>query len=106
MDEFRNLAMAIKQARISKGFSQEEFAEVLDVSSTHVKHMESGHRKPSLEILFKICSSTDLSIDDVLGVSKTYHNEADVKLKTLINLCSEKEKILIIKIIEALISVR
>lgn len=106
MDEFKNLAMAIKQARISKGFSQEEFAEVLDVSSTHVKHIESGHRKPSLEILFKICSKTDLSIDAVLCVSKTYLDEVDIKLKTLIDLCDKREKLLVVKIIEAIISER
>lgn len=54
MDEYKRLATTIKQTRIASGMSQEEFAEMLDVSSTHIKHMESGHRKPSVDILFLI----------------------------------------------------
>lgn len=104
MDSFKSLAIAIKQARLSKGLSQEAFAEILNVSATHVKHIESGHRKPSVEILFEICKRTDLSIDSILKNEQKNISEIDVKLETLIGLCSENEKLLIAKIVESIIS--
>ena len=67
MNVYEKLAMTIKAARIAQGMSQEEFAEKLEVSSTHVKHMESGHRKPSVDILFKIVELTGMSVDEVIS---------------------------------------
>ena len=106
MSELKILASAIKQSRIAKGFSQEEFAEMLNVSATHIKHMESGHRKPSIEVLFMICKYTGLSIDKILYQKKENTNNIDSNLDLLIGLCSNEEKILITKLIEAVISSR
>lgn len=36
----------IRKGRKNKKITQEELAEKLEVSPTHVKHIESGHRKP------------------------------------------------------------
>lgn len=56
----------IKSARIKKELTQEELAELLDITPTHVKHIESGHRKPSIEILFKAAKILDMSVDNVI----------------------------------------
>ncbi|MBQ6118915.1 MAG: helix-turn-helix transcriptional regulator, partial [Clostridia bacterium] len=66
MDEFTQLGNAIKEARLKKGMSQEALAEALDISPTHVKHMESGHRRPSVEKLFQIAKLLDMSVDSVI----------------------------------------
>lgn len=60
------LQKAIRQARKSKRITYEELAEMLDISPTHIKHIESGHRKPSIEILFEIARVLNLSLDGVV----------------------------------------
>ena len=60
------LQTAIRQARKSKRITYEELAEMLDISPTHIKHIESGHRKPSIEILFEIARVLNLSLDGVV----------------------------------------
>lgn len=50
--ELALLREAIRNERKDKRITQEELAEMLEVSPTHIKHIESGHRKPSIEILF------------------------------------------------------
>ena len=60
------LQNAIRQARKSKRITYEELAEMLDISPTHIKHIESGHRKPSIEILFEIARVLNLSLDGVV----------------------------------------
>lgn len=104
MDKYSKLALSIKQARMAKGLSQEEFAELLDVSSTHVKHIESGHRKPSIDILFLICEKTGLSIDKILYDRDICKTELDLEIETLLSLCSENQKALVAKLINAILS--
>ena len=106
MDIFLNLAKSIKNARLAKGITQEEFAEMLNVSSTHIKHLESGHRKPSIDMLFSICKITDMSIDIIVLGNKLFSEEIDQQLFSSIKLCSKEEKSLILKLIEAIISNR
>ena len=106
MNVYEKLAMTIKAARISQGMSQEEFAEKLEVSSTHVKHMESGHRKPSVDILFKIVELTGMSVDEVISKKTKLENETDVNIMSILSLCSEKEKRLVLKIAKDIIANR
>ena len=60
------LQRAIRQEHKSKRITYEELAEMLDISPTHIKHIESGHRKPSIEILFEIARVLNLSLDGVV----------------------------------------
>ncbi len=60
------LQRAIRQERKSKRITYEELAEMLDISPTHIMHIESGHRKPSIEILFEIARVLNLSLDGVV----------------------------------------
>ena len=52
----------IRKGRKNKKITQEELAE----SPTHVKHIESGHRKPSIEILFEITKILNIPLDGVV----------------------------------------
>lgn len=65
-NQMTTLQKAIRQARKSKRITYEELAEMLDISPTHIKHIESGHRKPSIEILFEIARVLNLSLDGVV----------------------------------------
>ncbi|MDO4333300.1 MAG: helix-turn-helix transcriptional regulator [Eubacteriales bacterium] len=60
------LGNAIRKARLEKGFSQEELAEIVDITPTHMKHLESEHRKPSIEVLEKLMIALDLSFDMIV----------------------------------------
>ena len=96
-----NLGSVIKSARVKKGISQEQLAEMLDVTPTHVKHMESGRRKPSVEILFAISDKLNMSLDSLLvdecNSKQKIVEDISFKLKS----CDEKE----LKIISDIINV-
>lgn len=61
-----NIGEYIRNARINKAITQEDLAEMLDITPTHVKHIESGHRKPSVPILFSLAKILGMSIDNVI----------------------------------------
>mgnify|MGYP001558645725 CR=1 FL=1 len=48
------LGKIIQKLRKSRGLSQENFAEVLDISRTHIGHIEQGRKSPSIQLLEKV----------------------------------------------------
>ena len=61
-----DLGLAIQSSRKARGMTQEELAELVDITVSHLKHIESGHRKPSIEVLFSIARCLDLSLDSLI----------------------------------------
>ena len=64
--EMAALRETICNMRKNKRITQEELAELLDVTPTHVKHIESGHRKPSIEILLDLAKILNFSLDSMV----------------------------------------
>ena len=60
------LGNTIRKYRIMRGLSQEELAEAVDITPTHLKHIESEHRKPSVEVLFRLVYALHASITKAL----------------------------------------
>ena len=100
--ELRLLANTIHQAREEKRITQEQLAEYLQVSPTHVRHLESGRRKPSIEKLVSLCQILDISFDQVVkGEPRPVSTAAERILNCLAHAFSKEEQNLIADLIEA-----
>ncbi|MEB5758325.1 helix-turn-helix transcriptional regulator [Mammaliicoccus sciuri] len=60
----------LKKYRNLKKLSQEEMAKKLDISRPAYTGYETGRRKPSLDMLYKISDILEVSIDDLSGIKK------------------------------------
>ena len=56
----------IREARMSRGITQEEFAEEIDVSPSYYQKLERGVRTCSLDILVSIAEHLNVSTDYLL----------------------------------------
>lgn len=65
--DYEKLGKKIREERISKNFTQEEFAELISISPTFMSDIENGKRKLGLKTLFKVASVFNLSIDYLVG---------------------------------------
>ena len=96
----------IRKGRKNKKITQEELAEKLEVSPTHVKHIESGHRKPSIEILFEITKILNISFISLDGVvfSKNESARTDTRkeIDRLLDVSDEASLHFILSVLEAL----
>ena len=61
-----DLGTAIWTARKARGMTQEALAERVNITVSHLKHIESGHRKPSVELLFQLARALELSLDSLI----------------------------------------
>ena len=56
----------IQEARMTRGITQEEFAEEIDVSPSYYQKLEQGVRTCSLDILVSIAEHLNVSTDYLL----------------------------------------
>lgn len=100
------LGNAIRTARIENHMSQEELAELVGITPTHLKHLESEHRNPSIDVLFKIAKVLHLSLDSLLFPNKDAHSEICSQLLLLINLCTDNELLVVTDLINSILQHR
>ncbi len=82
------LSENIKRLRLEKELTQETLAEFLGVTSQSVSNWERGESYPDITILPSIASFFDISVDDLLGVSKA---ENELKINKYIELYDTME---------------
>lgn len=90
------LSDAIRTARMKKGYTQEELSEILDITPGHLKHMESGKRKPSVPLLFQMMELLDFSVDKI--IFPNYEETECVHLDGL----TEKQKEAVIRLVDSM----
>jgi len=71
------LGKNIAEARRKKHLTQEQLAEMIEVSTVFISQIETAVRKPSLETIYKISKSLNTTIDSLIGSESTnvYHDE-------------------------------
>ena len=57
--EYRTLR---REKRKEKGLSQERLAKLVQVSQPFIAEIESGRKKPSVDVLMRICAVLDISL--------------------------------------------
>lgn len=103
MLDLKAIGNNIKKYRKVKGFTQAQLAEMIDISTIHMSHMETGSFSMSLECLIKICDSLDITPDDLLlGECKLNSKSATKQLSSIMENLTADERNLIIDFAELL----
>ncbi|MGN0467952.1 MAG: helix-turn-helix domain-containing protein [Acutalibacteraceae bacterium] len=63
---YYEIGQRIRKFRKASGLSQEELAEKVGISTTHMCHIETGNTKLSLPVLVSIAEVLDSRTDDLL----------------------------------------
>ncbi len=85
MIDSKTIGARIRAKRREKGMSQEKLAELCDVGTTHIYHIETGKCVPSLKIFIKIinvlsCSADKILRDELIKAELTYSSEISKRL--------------------------
>ena len=59
------LAKKVQKLRKKSGLSQEELAEKIKISRTHMGHIEQGRRAPSIKVMTKLASVFKVKVSDL-----------------------------------------
>ena len=61
-----NIGKNIKKIRMEKGITQSRLAEMADISTIHMSHIETGNVAMSLDCLINICNVLETTPNSVL----------------------------------------
>lgn len=64
--DLKAIGSRIKEAREAKGLTQEQLAEIVGLSSTHISVIERGVKAPKLETFIEIANALDVTSDSLL----------------------------------------
>lgn len=94
--DFGIIGKRIKEARKSKGLTQENLAEKMDVSVAYLSKVETGRIHINLERLSEICSLLDVTEGQILnGVSSKSQDYLDLEFYKLLKSCSTENQKLV-----------
>ena len=91
------IGLRIHDRRVSLSMTQQDLAERIGCSPTHINRVESG-RQPSLPLLYAICQVLDLGLDEVMGL-KSNADPVSLQILNAVNRFSSAEKAFSIKIL-------
>lgn len=56
----------LRRLRQEKSMSQEELADIVDVSPSYISRMESDFKKPSLEMIFRLAAALQVKPHELI----------------------------------------
>lgn len=92
----------IRKLRKAKAMSLEKLAEAVDISVTHMSHIETGNTKLSLEVFADIVQALNARADEILfGEREIIGEQAHDEILELLDKCTGKELCIISDLISA-----
>lgn len=101
---FNIIGIRLKQARLNKKITQEQLAEMIDVSVTYVSRIERGSTNINLKRLSELCDILDVSEGEILnGTSNTSSTYLNKEFNDLLKSCPPEKIDLVYKVAELII---
>ena len=102
MLDYYVIGQKIRKIRKAQNISQEQLAEKIGISTTHMSHIETGNTKLSLAVFVDIATALNVSTDDLLfPASANQKNAAFEEIQEVFNSCSPQEAKIIVEIIKS-----
>ena len=98
--DYYAIGQRIRKIRKARGISQEQLAEQIGISTTHMSHIETGNTKLSLPVFVDLSTTLEVRSDELLyGSTPTERGAAVESILCILDSCTTKE----IKIIEEIL---
>ena len=99
--DYYAIGQQIRKSRKARGLSQEQLAEMVNISTTHMSHIETGNTKLSLPVLVDIANALDVRTDDLLERSQYTTGNAVEEIEAMLESCSAQEAKVVVDIVKA-----
>ena len=100
--DYYKIGQNIRKIRKAHGLSQEELAERVDISTTHMSHIETGNTKLSLQVLVDIAAALEVRTDDLLNsIPAAATGTAMDEIAAVLERCTAQESKVIADVVKA-----
>lgn len=100
--DYYKIGQRIRKFRKACGLSQEELAAAVNISTTHMSHIETGNTKLSLPVLVDIAATLEVGTDDILTDGTPASKSAvQNEIAAILEQCTPEESKVLAEIVEA-----
>ena len=100
--DYYKIGQRIRKIRKAHGMSQGELAERVDISTTHMSHIETGNTKLSLPVLVDIATVLEVKTDDLLNYNSAVATSSALEdIAAVLDRCTATESKVIADIVRA-----
>ena len=92
MLDYPGIGQRVRKYRKANGLSQEQLAEQVSISLTHMSHIETANTKLSLQVLADLALALGVSVDDLLfDRPDRRRDEAYLELERVLDRCTPQQ---------------
>lgn len=100
--DYYEIGQRIRKFRKAQGLSQEQLAEKVSISVTHMSHIETGNTKLSLPVLVDISQALHTGTDELLFEAPANQKKKGLEeIQKVLDACSPRETRIIAEIIKS-----
>ena len=91
--DYCKIGQQIRKFRKMRGLSQEELAEIINISTTHMSHIETGNTKLSLPVLVDLANALGVSTDTLLeGHCHSIDDQVPDEINRILSQCTSGQR--------------
>ena len=100
--DYYKIGQNIRRYRKSMGLTQEQLAEMINISVPHMSHIETGITKLSLPVLVDISDALKVSTDDLLSDNVVLSRERRYEeIRSILEQCDDRELKILTEILDS-----
>ena len=99
--DYYKIGQKIRKIRKAHGLSQEELAEKVNISTTHMSHIETGNTKLSLPVFVDIAAALEVRLDDLLDNPAATTSTSLDEIAAVLERCTAQEAKVIADVVKA-----
>lgn len=99
--DYYNIGVRVRKFRLMKGLSQEQLAEMVDISVTHMSHIETGNTKLSLPVFVALADALCVRTDELLHDPAPNHDSILRDITAILDTCTAQQARCIVDIARA-----
>jgi len=100
---YYEIGQRIRKFRKAYNFSQEQLAEKVGISVTHMSHIETGNTKLSLQVFVDIANALSVQTDELLyDIPQINRTVIKHELTEILDSCSQHEIYILVDVLKTL----
>ena len=100
--DYYKIGQKIRKIRKAHGFSQEDLAERVGISTTHMSHIETGNTKLSLPVFVDIATALEVRADDLLDNQEASTTSTSLdEISAVLERCNAQQAKVIADVVKA-----
>ena len=97
----------LKEIRLQNGYTREQFAERVGISTRYLSAIENEQREPSYDVLYRLFHGLGISADTIFYPNENKADNSDAEqIKRLYLECSERDRKIIKNILDTMLDNR